>query len=80
MFISYRHENEDVADQLRRVVNYFAWPVHIRMTNVQLESLAEEVGEVAEVALLDLDGEPMSMEYRKLIPSREPDEVTWSSV
>ena len=79
VFISYRHENEDVADQLRRVVNYFAWPVHIRMTNVQLESLAEEVGEVAEVALLDLDGEPMSMEYRKLIPSREPDEVTWSS-
>ena len=79
VFISYRHENEDVADQLRRVVNYFAWPVHIRMTNDQLESLVEEVGEVAEVALLDLEGEPMSMEYRKSIPSREPDEVTWSS-
>lgn len=79
VFISHRHENEDVADQLRRVVNYFAWPVHIRLTNDQLESLAEEVGDVAELALLDLEGEPMSMEYRKSIPSREPDEVTWSN-
>ena len=56
VFISHHHEDQDVADQWRRVVNYFAWPVHIRMTNDQLESLAEEVGEVAELMLLDPEG------------------------
>ena len=79
VFISYHHEDQELVDQLRRVVNYFAWPVHIRMTNDQLDSLAEEVGDVAELTLLDLEGEPMSMEYRKSIPPREPDDVTWSS-
>ena len=61
VFISYRHEDQEEVERLRRVVNYFAWPVHIQMTNDQLDSLADEVGDFAEVTLLDLEGEPMSM-------------------
>lgn len=79
VFISYHHDDREMVDQFRRVVNYFAWPVHIRMTNDQLDSLADAVGDVAELTLLDLEGEPMSMERRKSIPSNEPDDVTWSS-
>ena len=78
VFISYRHEDKDQVDQLRRVVNYFAWPVHIQMTNDQLDSLYKEVGDVAEIKLLDLEGEPMPMEIRKSIPASEPDDEAWS--
>ena len=78
VFVSYHHEDQEEVERLRRVVNYFAWPVHIQMTNDQLDSLADEVGDFAEVTLLDLEGEPMSMELRKSIPPREPDDVTWS--
>lgn len=79
VFISYHHDDKEEADRLKRVVNYFAWPVHIRMTNDQLDSLTEEVGDVAKLMLLDLEGEPMPVELRKSIPAREPDDVMWSS-
>lgn len=79
VFISHRYEDRETVDQFRRVVNYFAWPIHIQMTNDQLDSLTEEVGDVAELMLLDVEGEPMPMEVRKSIPANQPNDVTWSS-
>ena len=78
VFVSYHHEDQEEIERFRRVVNYFAWPVHIQMTNDQLDSLTDEVGDFAEVTLLDLEGAPMSMELRKSLPPREPDDATWS--
>ena len=82
VFISYNRDDreavDELAERLRRVVNYFAWPVHIKMTNDQLDSLAEEVGDVADVMFLDMEGVPMSMECRKEISISEPDAETWA--
>ena len=82
VFISHHHEDWSEAEQLEqlmRVTNYFAWPVHIRMTYDQLESWAESVRDVAIPILLDIEGESMTMEHRKNLPSSEPDDNEWAA-
>ena len=82
VFISHSHDDRELADdlveQLRRVANYFAWPVHIRMTNDHLDLLAGEVDNVADLKFLDMEGDLMTMERRREIPTSEPDEATWA--
>ena len=82
VFISHSHDDRELADnlveQLRRVANYFAWPVHIRMTNDNLDLLAGEVDNVADLKFLDMEGDLMTMERRREIPTSEPDEATWA--
>ena len=82
VFISHSHDDrelvDDLVEQLRRVANYFAWPVHIRMTNDQLDSLAEAVDDVADLKFLDIEGTPMTMEHRREIPTSQPDHATWA--
>ena len=79
VFISHHHDDREVADDLIRVLNYIAWPVHIRMTNDELESLAEAVRDVAIPILLDLEGESITMEHRQNLPSNEPDDDEWTA-
>ena len=83
IFISHSHNDQELVDefveQLRRVVNYFAWPVHIRMTNDKLDSLAQEVDDVADLMFLDMEGSPITMERRKTIPTSEPDDEVWAT-
>ena len=82
VFISHSHDDQELVDefveQLRRVVNYFAWPVHIRMTNDRLDLLAGEVDNVAELKFLDMEGAPMTMERRREMPTSEPDDAMWA--
>ena len=82
VFISHGHDDRELADnlveKLRRVANYFAWPVHIRMTNDNLDLLAGEVDNVADLKFLDMEGNLMTMERRREIPTSEPDETTWA--
>ena len=82
VFISHSRHDQDSVDelvaQLRRVVNYFAWPVHIRMTNDQLDLLAGEVDNVADLKFLDMEGDPITMEHRREIPTSDPDDATWA--
>ena len=79
VFISYHHEDQEKVGKLTRVINYFAWPVHIRFTNDELDALTEEVGDVAELMLLDLEGEAISLERRKAISPDDPDDAAWSN-
>ena len=79
VFFSHHHDDREVADDLIRVLNYIAWPVHIRMTNDDLESLAEAVRDVAIPILLDLEGESITMEHRQNLPSNEPDDDEWTA-
>ena len=67
----------EIVPPLRRVVNYFAWPVHIRMTNDQLDSLSEEVDNVADLKFLDREGGSITLEQRREIPTSDPDDATW---
>ena len=82
VFIVHSRSNQelvdDLAEQLRRVANYFAWPVHIRMTNDKLDLLAGEVDNVAQLKFLDMQGDLMTMERRREIPASEPDDAMWA--
>ena len=78
LFIPHLRETREQADGLRRLVNYFAWPVHIRMTNDELDSLAEKVYDVANLVFLDMEGTSMAIERRKEFQTIEPDDATWA--
>lgn len=62
---------------LTRVVNYLAWPVHIRMTVDDLDEVAAAVAPAARLVLVGPDGAPISTEVRRTLPSREPDDEEW---
>ena len=78
VFISHSHDDREDVDRLSRVINYFAWPVHISLSNAQLDDLNKEVGDLAEVMFLDLDGEAITLDRRKTISPSDPDDATWS--
>lgn len=62
-----------------RITNYFAWPVHIRMSVDKLDQVASDVKHVADLALVGIDGERMSNAERRCLPSHDPDEGEWRS-
>ena len=62
---------------LTRVVNYLAWPVHIRMTVDDLDAAAAAVAPAARLVLVGPDGAPISTEERRALPTREPDDEEW---
>lgn len=62
---------------LTRVVNYLAWPVHIRMAVDDLDAAAAAVAPAARLVLVGPDGAPISAEERRTLPSREPNDEEW---
>ncbi len=62
-----------------RMTNYLAWPVHIRMSVDELDETRTAVERVARLALIGLDGLHMSLDERRALPSREPDESEWQA-
>ena len=67
-----------VEDHSARVVDYLAWPVHIRMKADELASRAREIGTFAQLVLLRKHGEVLTMQDRQALPSHEPDDVEWA--
>ena len=65
------------VDEYACVVNYLAWPVHIRMEAARLRSLLAEFEDVAQLAILAEDGTRMTVEEREALPRHEPDEREW---
>ena len=74
LVMRYRRQEEIQA----RVTDYLAWPVHIPMTADDLDKRSTELREFAQLVLIGLDGNRMSMEDRQLLPSHEPTENEWS--
>lgn len=70
----YRRQEDSQA----RITDYLAWPVHIHMRADDLFMHCTELQEFAQIALIGLDGNRMSMEDRQLLQSREPTEDEWS--
>ena len=60
------------------VRNYLAWPVHIGMSMERLEEAAESLAGFAELVCVDMNGEPMTMRYRRQLESRQPTDAEWS--
>ena len=75
LVMRYRRQEETNT----RVTDYLAWPVHIRMTAYDLDTLDAELQGVAQLALIGQDGRRMSMEDRQSLPSREPSDDEWSA-
>lgn len=70
---SHHHKEEN-----HRITNYLAWPVHIRMQETELNSIIETTKNVASCVLLDLNGEPMTIEERRKHKQSEPDDGEWA--
>ena len=75
LIMRYRRDEDTDA----RVIDYLAWPVHVRMKATDLDALAAELQGFAQLALIGQDGRWMSMEERYTLPSREPDEREWGT-
>ncbi len=73
LVMRYRRQEDTDA----RVIDYLAWPVHVRMKATDLDTLAAELQGFAQLALIGQDGRWMSMEDRHTLPSHEPDEHEW---
>ena len=74
LVMRYRRQEEIQA----RVIDYLPWPVHILMTADDLDKRSTELREFAQLVLIGLDGNRMSMEDRQVLPSHEPTESEWS--
>lgn len=64
-------------DESPPVVNYLAWPVHIRMEVAQLTVLQAEIEDIAQLAILGEDGNRITIEERAVLPRHEPDDREW---
>ena len=67
------------GDNSARVVDYLAWPVHIRMTIDELASRARSISHFAKLVLLQRHGEVLTMSARQALPPHEPDDVEWAT-
>lgn len=75
LVLRYRRQEDKSA----RVIDYLAWPVHVRMEATDLDARVAELQGFAQLALLGQDGRWMSMEDRHALPSHEPDEREWGT-
>lgn len=74
-----RHRRDsDEGDVAAGVLNYLAWPVHIRKASEDLVREAEEIRGMADLILLDINGEIMDLRERQKARPHEPTRNEWS--
>ena len=76
--LSLRYRRTDRNDETR-VIDYLAWPVHIRMTAAKLNAIDAELGGTSQLALIGIDGMRLSLVERRELPTHEPDDHEWSA-
>ena len=76
--LSLRYHRTD-RDNETRVIDYLAWPVHIRMTVDELDAIADELVGSGQLALIGIGGMRLSLEERRELPRHEPDDHEWST-
>jgi SLOG cluster2 len=75
-----RHRGDaDQGDDRADVINYLAWPAHIRMTTAELERAAADLAGAAELVLLALDGTRCPLVERLGMAQREPTDEEWAA-
>ena len=60
------------------VTNYLAWPVHIRMSEDDIDEFPKSHETAARLVFLGLDGSRLEREQRPNHPAHEPDANEWS--
>ncbi len=73
-----RYRDHPLHRETISVTSYLAWPVHIRMTTDEIESLIAEHEPFTRIVFLTLDGKPIASEERLKLCAREPTELEWT--
>jgi hypothetical protein len=74
-----RHRrNSDDRDERTGVVNYLAWPVHVRMPADDLKRFIVDLDGMAELVCLALDGSRLTPDKRRRLAQRKPTEAQWA--
>jgi SLOG cluster2 len=74
-----RHRRDaDEGDERTGVVNYLAWPVHIRMKARDLERMHADLAGSAEIVCLALDGSRLPLAERMELAPQEPKKAEWA--
>jgi hypothetical protein len=76
--IARHRRNTDKSDDRTGVVNYLAWPVHIRMTADDLNRFSTDLADIAELICLRLDGSRSTSRKRQSLAQRSPTEAQWA--
>lgn len=76
--VSRHRRDADEGDERTCVINYLAWPVHVRQKFDAIEEQCREVRGLATLFLLDADGATMSFAERQAIDQQEPSLEQWS--
>lgn len=75
-----RHcRDADEDDNRTGVVNYLAWPVHIRMTLTDLEQFSADLAGSSELICLALNGTRLTMDERQGLAQLQPTDSEWST-
>ncbi|MCG7352183.1 hypothetical protein RQ744_15950 [Roseomonas mucosa] len=67
------------ADVRPGVTNFVAWPVHLGMTAEDIAALSGGLEGAAALVLLDLAGEPITMEQRRALATHGASEEEWAA-
>ena len=74
-----RHRRDaDESDKRAGVLNYLAWPVHIRQSFADLERQITELEDSAQLVCLKIDGSGLPIEERRSLISQAPTEQEWA--
>ena len=75
-----RHRRDaDPGDDRAGVINYLAWPVHITMSRLDLETVTADVAGSAELVCLGLDGARLAMAERLAMEQQQPTLAQWAN-
>jgi len=74
-----RHGRDaDLGDERTSVVNYLAWPIHIRLPRTELDEYASSLVGSAGLVLLSLDGSRWTTSKGSLAATVEPTQAEWA--
>ncbi len=74
----YRYRRRVDASAGAGITNYLAWPVHIGMNTDTLDGMVTGLRGRARLELIGQDGGPMSVDERRGMQPRKPDDREWS--
>lgn len=74
----HKYRSSAKASSNAAVTDYLAWPVHIQMSADEIDSIMAELYGHTRIELIGQNGERISDEERRIIPSHEPDDREWS--
>lgn len=73
-----RHRRDVEEDSPVGITNFLAWPVHLRMSFVEINRASDELKGIAELVCLDENGTRMSLQNRQQVQQREPSAAEWN--